>query len=601
MKISGSYFFNYTDLDNISETYRDYVTQSDTSLVYSEINESNSINLNHKLNAKFEYDIDTLNSISIQPKFNFQMNDKNSGFTGNNVSDGSILLSSLDNLNSSIFDGYTFTNEISFRHKFKKKGRTISISANTDFNDKNGTTKLNSTNYFLATADTSMVDQEGDQRTKGYTLSSNIAYTEPLGKKAQLMLNYSPSYTVNDIRKETDNFDAVSGEYISLDSILTNIYDNTYLIHKPGVGLNYNTEKKSLSVGTDLQMATLTGDQVFPATAYQERVFFNILPNLSYSYKFTKTASARLRYRTSTSAPSVSQLQDVIDNTNPLLLKSGNSELDQSYTQMVFGRYGKTNIENGRSFFLMFHSRFTKDYIGNATFIPTSDSTLANGIVMSKGSQLSKPVNLDGYISASTYSTYSFPLSKIKCNFNLNGGVTFNRIPAKINEQINYADNFNYNGGVTISSNISPALDFTIGYTGNYVMVTNSLQSSLDNNYYFHLATFKMNWNIWKGIIFNTNVAQSFYNGLSSDYNQSFTLLNAEIGYKFLKEKQLEVKITAFDILNQNNSISRTVTETYIEDANSLVLNQYFLLVVTYNLKKVGNLPQEDKPMWMKH
>jgi hypothetical protein len=132
-------------------------------------------------------------------------------------------------------------------------------------------------------------------------------------------------------------------------------------------------------------------------------------------------------------------------------------------------------------------------------------------------------------------------------------------------------------------------------------MVKNSLQSSLDNNYFYHLATFKINWNIWKGIIFNTNVTQSFYSGLAEDYNMNFTLLNAEIGYKFMKEKQLEVKITAFDILNQNNSISRTVTETYIEDANSLVLNQYFLLTITYNLKKVGQLPQEEKPMWMKH
>ena len=41
--------------------------------------------------------------------------------------------------------------------------------------------------------------------------------------------------------------------------------------------------------------------------------------------------------------------------------------------------------------------------------------------------------------------------------------------------------------------------------------------------------------------------------------------------------------------------------ETYIEDANSLVLNQYFLIMITYNLKKVGDLPAEDKPMWMKH
>lgn len=602
IKVSGSYFFNYSDLDNISDIYRNYITNDDTSdLVYSENNRSSSKNMNHRANFKFDYDIDTMNSISFNPKFNFQVNDKNSSLLGNNLVNESILLSSLDNLNSSFFDGYTFTNEFTYRRKLNKKGRTISTSINTDFNDKKGTTKLNSSNYFLATSDTSMVDQEGDQRIKGYTLSANLAYTEPLGKKGQLMINYSPSFTNNDINKETDNYDASSGEYIAMDSVLTNIYDNTYITHKPGFGFNYNSEKKSLSIGSDVQMATLTGNQVYPAVTIQPRNFFNILPNLSYTYKFTKTSSVKFRYRTSTSAPSVNQLQDVIDNTNPLLLKSGNSGLKQSYTQMIFGRFAKSNMQTGRSFFVMFHSRFTNDYIGNATFIPTMDSTLSNGIVMSKGSQLSKPVNLNGYVSASTYTTYSLPVTKLKLNVNINGGLTFTRIPALINDLTNLSDNFNYNGGVTISSNISPKLDFNIGYSGNYVMVTNSLQSSLDNNYYFHLATFKLNWNIWKGIIFNTNVSQSFYNGLSQDFNQSFTLLNAEIGYKFMKEKQLEVKITAFDILNQNNSISRTVTETYIEDSNSLVLNQYFLVMVTYNLKKVGNLPVEDKPMWMKH
>jgi len=390
MKVSGSYFFNYTDIDNISNIYRNFITQSDSSLIYTEENTSNSINMNHRANFKLEYDIDTVNSISINPRFNFQVNDKNSGLLGKNEINQNLLVSSLDNLNSSFFDGYTFANEFTYRRKLNKKGRTISTSINTDFNDKEGITKLNSTNFFLSTLDTSMVDQEGDQRTKGYTLSANIAYTEPLGKKGQLMINYSPSYTNNSTRKETDNFDAASGEYISMDSILTNIYDNTYLTHKPGFGFNYNTEKKSLSVGSDFQMATLTGNQEFPVAVISPRNFFNILPNLSYSYKFTKTSSLRFRYRTSTAAPSVSQLQDVIDNTNPLLLRSGNSSLDQSYTQMIFGRFGTSNMQNGRSFFVMFHSRFTNDYIGNSTFIPTSDSTLANGILM----EIFQPVHI---------------------------------------------------------------------------------------------------------------------------------------------------------------------------------------------------------------
>lgn len=601
MKFSGSYFFNYGDTDNQSDIFRTYITDGDSSLTYSENNRSNTLNMNHRANMKFEWDIDTLNFISINPRFNFQFNDKLSSLNGTNLVALSEILSNLDNTNTSVFNGYTFNNELVYRRKLNKKGRTISTTLNTDFNDKWGNTQLFSSNYLNFLTDTSLVDQQGEQKIKGYTISGNIAYTEPLGKKAQLMINYSPSYTYNKTDKETFNYDGVTQEYFSMDSVLTNIYDNKYITHKPGVGINYNTEKKSLSIGTDVQFASLSGTQDFPVAEPVSKTFFNVLPNLSYSYKFTKTESIRIRYRTSTSAPSVSQLQNVVDNSNPLNLRSGNPDLDQSYTNMLFGRYGRSNMENGRSFFIMLHSRFTKDYVGNATYIPQQDSILPNGVLLSKGSQLTKSVNVDGYRMIGSYTTYSLPLKKLKSNFNLNAGISYNRIPALINDQKNLSDNYNMNGGFTFSSNISTKLDFNLTYAGNYVTVKNSLQSSLDNNYFYHLATFKLNWNIWKGIIFNTNVTQSFYSGLSEDFNANFTLLNAEIGYKFLKEKQLEVKITAFDILKQNNSISRTVTETYIEDSNAMVLGQYFLLTVTYNLKKVGNLPQEEKPMWMKH
>ena len=52
-----------------------------------------------------------------------------------------------------------------------------------------------------------------------------------------------------------------------------------------------------------------------------------------------------------------------------------------------------------------------------------------------------------------------------------------------------------------------------------------------------------------------------------------------------MKDQKLEVKLIAFDILNQNNSISRDVTETYIEDRQTNVLTRYFMLTVTYNIR----------------
>lgn len=88
----------------------------------------------------------------------------------------------------------------------------------------------------------------------------------------------------------------------------------------------------------------------------------------------------------------------------------------------------------------------------------------------------------------------------------------------------------------------------------------------------------------------------TYYAGLGDDYDQNYLLWNAGIGYKFLKNKAAEIKLSAFDLLNQNNSVNRTVTETYIEDSETEVLNRYFMLTFTYNLRNfVTNKPNDSE------
>lgn len=599
-KFTGSYFLNYNHIDNASNLSRNYITKSDSNIVYNEINNSYADNLLHKASIKLDFEPDTLNEFTLETKFNYQSNFNESSLLGNNAI-LSALQSSLDNSNNSDFNGYTLNNEFSYRRRLNKIGRTISAELNSSLNSNVGKTQLFSQNVFYLNNDSSLVDQRGNQNNFGQTHDLEITYTESLGKKTQLLISYLPSISLNNTDKETDNYDLFSGEYSSLDTLLTNIYENKYSVQRAGLGINYNTEKHILNVGLDGQLANLSGKTTFPVEGTISKNFQSLLPNVMYMLKFSRTESIRLRYRTSTAAPSVNQLQEVVNNSNPLFLSSGNASLNQSYTHMIFWRYSKTNMESGKGIFLMMHARLTTDYIGNQTLIPASDTTLTNGIYIPKGAQLSRQVNLNGYKSVSTYFTYSIPAKKIKSNISINSGINFNRVPALINEDLNLADNLGLGAGLTIASNVSEKLDFTIGYNGGYNFVTNSLQSNSDNNYYFHNASIKLNWNFWKGFNVNTNATQTLYNGLGDGFNQTFTLLNLEVGYKFLKEKQLDVRIGIFDLLNQNTNISRTVTETYIEDYSSLVLNRYFMLTVSYKLKKIGELPKEEKQFWMKH
>ena len=92
------------------------------------------------------------------------------------------------------------------------------------------------------------------------------------------------------------------------------------------------------------------------------------------------------------------------------------------------------------------------------------------------------------------------------------------------------------------------------------------------------------------------------YNGLSQNFNQEYFLWNAYFGYKFLKDKSFETKISVFDLLNQNRSIGRTITGNYTEDFNTMVLRRYFMITLTYTFKKFksGMQPKpetEENPM----
>ncbi len=72
---------------------------------------------------------------------------------------------------------------------------------------------------------------------------------------------------------------------------------------------------------------------------------------------------------------------------------------------------------------------------------------------------------------------------------------------------------------------------------------------------------------------------------MAQSYNQRYLLWNVALGYKFLKNQALDVRLSVFDMLKQNKSISRNVTDTYIEDTRTQALTCYYMLTVTYTIK----------------
>jgi hypothetical protein len=593
--VSGSYFYNLTDNNNSSNINRSYFTSNN--LRYKQVNNDNMLNQNHRFNLRFEYTMDSSNKLFITPSLNFQDNKARSSLTGSNTINDNSLLSrtSTNSKNNNL--AYDFSNGILFQHKLKKEGRTISLGLNTQLSERDNNGSYTSLNNYSDTSSTNL-DQIFDTYSYTKKVSSNLSYTEPLNKNAQLLVNYNPSYTEGKSDKATRDFDLITDDYSDFNAKLSNKYNNIYQTQKGGLGYRYRKDKLNLSFGADAQQSTLNGSQIYPVAFGINQSFQNILPNAQLNYRFSRAKNLRINYRTSTNIPNINQLQNVIDISNPLQIKTGNERLKQTFENNLFFRFGGFDPKTSKNLMFFLNGNYTNNYISNATYILHSDSII-QGYTVKAGSQLTKPVNLDRFYSLRAFAVYGFPVKQLKSNLNVNGGMNYNHTPTIINDLLNYSNSYALNGGVFIGSNISQNMDFSLGYNGNYTIVKNSVQKKSDNNYFTHAATFKINYITAKGFVINSDVTHTMYKGLSQSFNQEYFLWNAYIGYKFFKDRSLEAKISVFDILNQNRSISRTVTGAYTEDNYTSVLRRYAMFTLTYTIKhfKNGSPPKtEEQP-----
>ncbi|HEY1039881.1 MAG TPA: TonB-dependent receptor [Bacteroidia bacterium] len=593
IRVSGNYFFNNTDNNASSVITRNYYTSN--ALKYNQTSNTQTKNTNHKFNFKFEYFIDSVNKLTITPRLTLQGYDKTSNQLGTNYIGNEQLLSTTNSSNKDKAQAYNFNNDILFQHRFAKKGRTISLNVNTQVNNNEGNGEYNSTNSYGDTLGASQViDQKYTSLSNSQTLGGNLSYTEPLGNNSQFLISYRPSYMKSISDKITNNGEA-DGSYTKLDTFLSNKFNNTYYTQRGGVSYKYNKGKVMFSIGTDVQSVVLTGNQTYPQNLAVQRDFLNVLPEASLNYKFDKTANINITYRTATKAPEISQLQNNIDVSNALFVKAGNPLLKQAYENNLTIRFMKRMPEKERHLMFFIVGNQTNNYISNSTQMLTTDTVVQN-VFINSGRQFITPTNLNNYYNLRSFGVFGFPVKAIKSNVSFNAGYTLTNTPALINNKLNNSLSNSGSAGVYLSSNVSQYLDFSLGYNASYNVVTNSLQSQSNSSYFNHTATLKVNYILLKRIVLSSDINQYYYKGLSASFDQTFSLWNASAGYKFLKNRSLEAKVSVYDILNQNRSVSRSITETYTEDNRTQTLNRYLMFTLTYTFKKFkGNAMGPDE------
>ncbi len=584
--ISASYFFNKANAIALNNTFRQFLnSQGDLAELYGESSDSRNANTNHRWNARVEIRLDSMNSLIFRPRLTAQVNEGTAATSGQTLFNDDLIGQTLNDYRSEL-SALNVNGDLLWRHRMAKQGRTFSFNLSGGYAPKRGTSWLDSQNDFPQQGQTVHLNQRSSLDIGNWNAAGNAEYTEPVGKNAQILFNYRLSYQQEASERLTFDWEEPTNGYTALNEQLSNVFSNDYITHQTGAGYSYNKGREmNFNVRLNTQWASLANRRTFPQEAAIDQTFFNALPSATFRYDVDRTRSVRIFYRSSTQLPSVEQLQDVLNNSNPVQLTIGNPNLRQTFQQNIFGRYQASNPQKGTTLFLGGGVTFTDDYIATATYLANSDHPLLEQYQVPRGARLSRPVNVDGYRSVRLFGAYGTPIKGLKTNFNIDGSYLYSRTPGLINDALNLAYNHVLSIGLTFASNVSDRLDFTLSVRPSANIANNTFQTASNTRYFNQITRFRFNWVAWKGLVLRSDLTHNLNAGLSEGFDQNFWLWHLAIGKKVFKNERGEIALSVNDILGQNRSISRNVTETYVEDLQTNALQRFIMLSFTYNLR----------------
>ncbi len=589
IKVTGSYVYSNRENVGIVNRFRDFVTTDESNQFYTETSRDVRVNNQHQANLRLEYNIDEKNRILYIPRFSARFETENSAFFGE-TEDGVNLINQVDNLKTGNYQDYDLFNRLLYSHKFNKPGRTFTWRSNfsSGWNQDESDRKARNTYYEEDGERLENIDQRTTRERTGNSWETGVSFTEAIGKKGQMELEYEIGNRMNDSDKLT--FNVENGDFetgnLFLDTALSNTFESAYLTQELEAGYQYTAENFKMQTELQYQDAQLDNIQEFPEAFELKRRFTAFLPTVRMEYKFSPNTNIQIDYDTYTNEPQINQLQAVIDNTNPLQLRTGNPELNQAYSNQFRLRFRSNNPDTDKNWFVYAQSTLTDNFITNNSFIAQEPTEIQDGIILEKGSQLNTPVNMNGYFEMRSWMSYGMPLGFIKSNFNINLGGGITKRPGIVNDEAGFNNSRRISTGFSLNSSISDQIDFNIWSRSSFNEVENTLNPSLNDNFFQQRFRVNFNWIFWEGFIYRLDLNHQINSGLSEGFDNNFSLINMSLGKKIFNNQRGEISIMVYDLLGQNANVNRNINSTYIEDVQTNVLQQYVMLSFTYNLRR---------------
>lgn len=571
--LTASYFFNQLGHDVSQDLERENFLPSGNFFFDQHSTQDNN-NFNHRLNLRLDHTFSEASSLLLTA--NASLNNTRGLQQSSSQTLNALNETQNSSVQSSESEGQRMNLETSllWRQRLNKPGRTLTAGVDFTAVDNDQEATLDALNRYFGN---NPFDEELLQNsllgTFNRSMGFNANYTEPLANRLFLEANYRITQNFNEVDQQV--FDR-EGELLTVNDQLTNQYNNIYLFQRGGLNLNLNRDRYNLTIGSNLQVSRLRGEIL---TSDQEisKDYTHVLPSMRFNYEFNSFRRMMLTYETNVQEPSILQLQPLVDNRDPLNLYVGNPELKPSFRHRANVRFNTFNPLTSFGFFTFLSAEYVNNAITNATSI---DDQLVRTIT---------PVNVKNNMNLRANINFNFNISKLKSRFMVGSNIT-------------HSESINVLNGVEqdIANNIlggnarytfRPGDNFETSLTANYnQQLTKYEFSALEQAFLNQTYGVETSWTFLKNYRLGAGYRYQIYEGRTEAFDRNIPMLDFSFSRSFLKGNAGELKLSGYNLLNQDLGVTQTADANYIQRQVTNSLGRYFLLTFTYSLNRAFNV-----------
>jgi len=631
LKFDGSIRWNHSDGDQLSRRSSQQIYDATTTVFSNSRTQNYTRSNNWNGQMRIEWQPDSMTNILFRPTFRYNSNDgldlsEEATFDKDpyqsavnpldelyNLINLGIVKNSREQNNVSYSDSKNLGGMLQFNRKLSSTGRNLTLQLNGNWSEGESRSINDSyVRFFQLAKDSSYNTRRYSLTpTKNWNYRARITYSEPIFRQVYLQFIYQFRYDYTKNDRSTYDFSNVPAiqnlvignlwepEYRSWDAYL-----QPYQPIDPYRDSNLSrfSEYKNYTHNIELMLRVVrktfnfnVGVRLVPQKShflqdYQghhadtTRTVTNITPTLDFRWKRSEVSQLRVQYNANTSQPSMNDLLDITDNSDPLNIRKGNPGLKPSFTQ------------NLRIFYNNYTQRYQRS-IATWAGLNTTSNAISNKVTLDKttGARITRPENINGNWSGYAGMVFNTALDSAAF-FNVNSftNVGYNHYVGYASVDISKESQKSVTNSLNLSERLAASyrnewLEVELNGSVGYTRSRNDLQ---ENN---NLDTWQFSYGGMIGVTapwgtaLTTNMnmqSRRGYNDASLNTNE--LIWNAQLSQSFLKGKPLTISLQLYDILHQQSTLSSVISAMGRTDTEYNSITSYAMLHVIYRLNLFG-------------